>query len=279
MECLKSGLDIFLKRSIQTSVVNSHTVPYKPLSPADNYTQLEFNCTGHSYYYIDLNSVRLLLRVKLVKTDGSVLSSTEQNTVGCANNLLHSLFSSLSVSLNGKPVTLHETNYHYKAYLEKLLNYGSDASGTHLVSNLWYLDSSGELKDSSGYTTSLQYMANSQTVELYGRLHADLFNSDRMLINGFDMNIKLTRTSEAFYLLGPFDDTKVRIKIMDATLFLTHIELKPPLLLALANVLAMKRKAHYPVAHTQIKSFTTSSGTQQISINNAFLDLCQTAFL
>jgi len=26
MECLNSGLDIFLKRSIQTSVVNSHTV-------------------------------------------------------------------------------------------------------------------------------------------------------------------------------------------------------------------------------------------------------------
>jgi len=29
MECLKSVLDIFLKRSIQTSIVNSHTVTYK----------------------------------------------------------------------------------------------------------------------------------------------------------------------------------------------------------------------------------------------------------
>jgi len=33
----------------------------------------------------------------------------------------------------------------------------------------------------------------------------------------------------------------------------------------------MKRKAHYPVTHTQIKTFTARSGTQQISINNAFL--------
>jgi hypothetical protein len=114
-------------------------------------------------------------------------------------------------------------------------------------------------------------MGNSQTVELYGRLHAGLFNSDRKLINGVDTNIKLTRTSDAFYLFGPSDDTKVRIKIMDATLFLTQVELKPPLLLAHANVLAMKRKAHYPVTHTQIKSFTTSSGTQQISINNVLL--------
>jgi hypothetical protein len=91
-----------------------------------------------------------------------------------------------------------------------------------------------------------------------------------MLINGVDMNIKLTRTSEAFYLLGPSDDTKVRIKIIDDTLFLIQVELKSPLLLAHANFLTMKRKAHYPVTHTQIKSFT-SSGTQQISINNAFL--------
>ena len=187
------------------------------------------------------------------------------------------MFSSLSVSLNGKPVTLHETNYHYKAYLEKLLNYGSDASGTHLVSSFWYLDSSatdGKLsadKENKGYATRLNYLSKSQTVELYGRLHADLFNSDRMLINGVDMNIRLTRAPEAFYLLGPEDDPKVRIKILDATLFITQIELKPPLLLAHANVLGMKRKAHYPVTHTQIKTFTASSGAQQVSIDNAFL--------
>jgi len=65
MEYLKSGLDIFLKRSIQTSVVNSHTFTYKPFVPADNPALFEFNWSGHSDYYIDLNSVRLLLRVKL----------------------------------------------------------------------------------------------------------------------------------------------------------------------------------------------------------------------
>jgi hypothetical protein len=61
------------------------------------------------------------------------------------------------------------------------------------------------------------------------------------------------------------------MKILDATLFITQVELKPLLLLAHANVLAMKHNAHYPVTHTQIKSFTTSFGTQQISIINAFL--------
>ena len=33
----------------------------------------------------------------------------------------------------------------------------------------------------------------------------------------------------------------------------------------------MKRKAHYPVTHTQIKNFTASSGAQQVFVNNVFL--------
>jgi len=108
------------------------------------------------------------------------------------------MFSSLSISLNGKPVTLHETNYHLKAYLEMLLNYGSDASGTHLVSRFWYLDSSVELKDKSGYVKRLNYLSSGNTIDLYGRLHADLFNSDKMIINVVAINIKLTRAPESF---------------------------------------------------------------------------------
>jgi len=67
------------------------------------------------------------------------------------------------------------------------------------VSSQWYLDLSQELKDNNCYTTRLKYVGNSQTVELYGWLKADLFNSDKVLINGVDMNVKFTRTPEAIY--------------------------------------------------------------------------------
>jgi len=206
-----------------------------------------------------------------VKNDVSDIDCAKPKTVGCVNNLLRFMFSSLIVSLHGKHVTLHETNYHYKAYLEKLLKYGSDASGKHLVSSIWYLDSSGELKDNCGYAKLLIYLSNGNTLELYGRLHADLFNSDKMSINGVDMNIKLARAPESFYFLAPSHDNKVRIKIVDATLFITQAQLKSPLLLAHVNVLAMKRKAHYPVTQTQIKTFTVSAWSQQVSIDNLFL--------
>ena len=49
--------------------------------------------------------------------------------------------------------------------------------------------------------------------------------------------------------------------------------IKTALLLAHANVLSMKRKAHYPLTHTEIITFTASSGAQQVSIDNVFLGL------
>ena len=129
---------------------------------------------------------------------------------------------------------------------------------------------SDEAPKDNGYAARLSYLSNNQTVELYGRIHAELFNSDKLLINGVDMNIKLTRALEVFYVWGPSDDTKLRIKILDGTLFVTQVEFKPPLL-AHANVLGMKCKAHYTVTRTQIKTFTASSGAQDVSIDNAFL--------
>jgi hypothetical protein len=69
--------------------------------------------------------------------------------------------------------------------------------------------------------------------------HADLFNIVKIVINGVNMNIKITRAPESLYILAPSDDNKVRIKILEATLFITQTELKPPVLLAHTNVLAM----------------------------------------
>ena len=101
-----------------------------------------------------------------------------------------------------------------------------------------------------------------------------------MLINGANMNIKLTSAPEAFYLLAHSDDTKLRIKILDVTLFSIQVELKPLLLLLLllllahANVLGMKRKARYPVTHNEIKLLLVVMGpSKSLSIMNSLAQI------
>jgi len=91
-----------------------------------------------------------------------------------------------------------------------------------------------------------------------------------MLTKGLDINIKLKCAPKAFYLLALSDDNKVRIKILDAILFITQVSLKAPLLLGRANILGMILK-DIILLHTQIKNFTAGSAIQQVSIDNAFL--------
>jgi hypothetical protein len=173
MECLNPGLDIFKKRDYQTSIVNTYTVSHKPIAPADNPAQLEFNCSGSSDRYTILNSVKLDLLLKLVKTNGTDIVPADANKTGCVNNLMHSMFTSLNIALNGKTITLYEAHYYMKAFIQKTLNFGFDAYRTHVQSSLFYLDTPGTdgklaaVTVNTGYESRLKFLNNSQTTTFW----------------------------------------------------------------------------------------------------------------
>jgi hypothetical protein len=56
------------------------------------------------------------------------------------NNFFHSLFSQCTITINGVTIKPAAGLYDYRAYLETLLSYGSDAAATHLTNAFWYLD-------------------------------------------------------------------------------------------------------------------------------------------
>jgi hypothetical protein len=99
-----------------------------------------------------------------------------------------------------------------------------------------------------------------------------MFNSDKMLINGVDMNKKTYTCTGIFLSLGTFRRYQGPYQDFRLYSFCHSDRIKTPILLAHANVLGMKRRrAHYPVTHTQIETFTASSGAQEYTIGNAFL--------
>lgn len=54
--------------------------------------------------------MRLLFAKENCDSYESVVASAEPSAVACDNHVWHTMFSSLSVSLNLKPVALHDTN-------------------------------------------------------------------------------------------------------------------------------------------------------------------------
>jgi len=131
-----TDFDIFAPKPRQVAVEGTFETIYKPIASIDQ-SDIEFLIPGDSETYIALD-IKLYIKGQLLKEDNKELGDTDYTTG--INNLLHSLFSQCSISLNGTQVTQGTDLYNYCAYLETLLTYGSDAAESHLKNALWYLD-------------------------------------------------------------------------------------------------------------------------------------------
>ena len=90
---------------------------YRPIASV-NQSYLEFFIPAERDSYIGLN-IKLDFRGKLTTADGKDLESTDFNAT--ANNLLHSLLTQCSITLNGTTITPTSDLYQYRSYLETLL--------------------------------------------------------------------------------------------------------------------------------------------------------------
>jgi hypothetical protein len=109
---------------------------YKPIASVDQ-KELEFLLPADSGSYLDFD-IKLYVKGKLVKPDGTALDNTDF-TAG-KNNLLHSLFSQCSISLNGTQITQTTDLYNYRAYIETILTYGTEAAALLLTNTYWYIE-------------------------------------------------------------------------------------------------------------------------------------------
>jgi hypothetical protein len=140
---------------------------------------------------------------------------------------LHSLKKQCNVQLNGKNITPSDGNYHYRSYIESLLNYGSDAVSTHLECCGWNLDKPNAAKfDNNGSKERQKQFNNSAIVELYGKLHVDMFNQPTLLINGVDVRIILTLEKLEFFMFSD-DSDESQLKIVEANLLMRHVTINP----------------------------------------------------
>jgi hypothetical protein len=142
--------------------------------------------------------------VKVTKDDGGEL--TEADNVAPINNLLHSMFSQVDVYLNEKLISPPNNTHGYKSYIETMLNYGHDPKSSHLKMALWYRDTHSKFNDLSdanqGFIKRKQFASGSKQIDLIGRLHGDIFNQEKFLLNGVDLRIKLVRSRDNFVLMS-----------------------------------------------------------------------------
>src|SRR5690349_18281609 len=111
---MNSQLDLFSTPPSDVSVVStSYGCIYPTFSVKQASAPIEFNLVGDNLHYIDLSRSFIYARMKITGSDGGNLP--EAKTVVPANLILHSLWDSCELLLNGTLVSRSNTLYAYKS--------------------------------------------------------------------------------------------------------------------------------------------------------------------
>lgn len=274
-ECLKSELLLFEIPPTQTTIEGSHWLQYKPISSLSNDSPIEFVIPGNGEEYLDLAHTMLNLRVSL-EFEGNPADlpsgSPDINTIGPVNNFMHSLFNQVDVSFNQKPVSPPTNAYSYRAYIETLLNYGPAAKASHLTSVIWNEDTAGQMDDTAngnlGLVARRKLLKVNKTVDMIGHLHSDVFNQEKLLLNGVEVKVRLVRSRDSFCLMDSIGGAYV--KILEANLLVRRVKISPGILLAHARALS-KTTAKYPLTRVEVKAISLHSNIHGETLSNIIL--------
>jgi hypothetical protein len=270
--CVKTELDLFTLPPTQTAIENGMWIEHQPLSTLSDNAPIEFLVTGSSDDYIDVAHTYIYLKAKIVNNNGTNLA--DDANVAATNNWLHSIFSQVDVSLNEKLVTPSTNTYAYRAYIENLLSYGSEAKKTQLQCSIWEKDSPGHMEtigdDNRGLARRKAYTVRSNEVEMMGKLHADIFFQDKYLLNKVTMKVRCVRSKDSFALMATGINPTYKIKIQEAILFVRKVKINSTIQVAHMKALE-KGSAKYPIRRIETKLFSISQGSMTANHENLFL--------
>ena len=212
--CTLSDTDLFSPSFVQKDIQQGVFEDIYPISKLDDNGPIEFVTDNATEKFLDLANSYIKLKVKIVKNDGSNLD--DENVVVPINYLIGTMFNQVDLVLGGTTVSSSNNLYSYRAYLEALLNHGTDSKNSQLQMGLYFKDPAGKLEDvteagNSAVKQKFDFFKGSKIVELSGQLHCDLFNQGRLMLNGVSLRIILHRNRSPFSLMCAENDPNYNI--------------------------------------------------------------------
>jgi len=100
-----------------------------------------------------IQDILLELRIRIID-ESTKKVPVKTKVVGPRNNVLHSIFSKVSLHINDTLITISSENYAYKAYVLNALTYPMTSKLTHVFTQGWVSDSAGYFNGTSDDTNS-----------------------------------------------------------------------------------------------------------------------------
>ena len=196
------ALNLFQRRGTQEAVEREYTVEYRPSEQyTDDRSPVIFNIPRQSRDFTDLRSCSMKMRFKVKhKDDDTDIEDGEQ--VALINMIHQTAWSQMDVTIQGVPVSSNTRLYPYKAFFKTLTRNAGVAEDSAMKSMGWcspYADNNDSRYDST-WLEGKRLVDGNRLLEMEGPLMEDIFESERYLLNGTDMQIKLHRNLSPFML-------------------------------------------------------------------------------
>ena len=257
--------------------------------------------------FVDLADSRLEIEVRFTHpatgyngiqmNDAASDANNTRNTY-VENNLGHTLFKQMDLSLNGALVTPQGGNYHHQAYIENLLTYSREDGQTKLVVEGWTNDlnvkrnidrtdgtddtpAAGDMNDlAPGLYTLTSKLQQKRWMTFVIRPHLPVFTSGRLLVPGVELKLELhlNPMSQILFQTSNLTNTATRktpvfssddIKV---TLLLKKVTLNAKVYMDLQRRRTSgKTIVHYPVLKSDIRTFSIHQGSSRREEDNVFL--------
>ena len=121
-----------------------------------------------------------------------------------------------------------------------------------------------------GLNARYAFTKQSQTVDMIGPIHSDIFFQDRLILNGVNLRLKLNRAKNSFCLVSSAGGANHKVVITEAILYVRKVKVAPSI--ALGHAAALKQAtAKYPIRRVDCKVLSIPGGFGSFTPDNLFL--------
>ena len=266
MECIIPSVDLYAREFQQNDILSAFFEVVTPVNSIESTRTIQFKVNA-SDEFLDLQNSFIAFEVEVKGTGNANLAADVE--VALANYPIVSLFRQVDVFLNNDLVT-STINYHYRGYMESTFTFSKEAKKTWLTCGGYSKDTLGQmntLTDANlGFKERKELCKGSRKFWIVGKVHSELFNQSKLILNRTEFKIDFHRVEDAFVLMCAAN-AEAKVNIVSANFHIRKCTLADSKIVEYERAL-MTTPIPYEVTKVVVRSFTHGGAKESIDITN-----------
>jgi hypothetical protein len=197
-----------------------------------------------------------------------------------ANNILHSIFETVDVYLQGQATAKTDKHHPYISYIKTLCSFGEEPLDTYFELSGWSKDTAGQMESLEAESTGNAGLTERKALfsgtplrgEFMGKLCSPLFFQEKVLPTQTGLKIVLKKASDNLILMH--EPGNFSLKIVEAVLWVQKVRVTPMIHDSYIQLLEEDHPIPYWLTTPKVNYYTIEQGSSQFMRDDVFLGKC-----